>query len=272
MAYTDLTTKTSSNTAASADVNTLSDNQEVMRSGQFSGVKTVSSENFTFTENDGYGVALVTTGNSDRTIKLNTTSTFVKTVTKADAGTGDVLITDSGDTQLFKLENIGDSITFIGATTSWTILYSNRPLWAMNSAWLVTYESAAYVVAANPPSSGSWYNPASHSVSLVAGTWKLRFQVSIDVQNLDGDGSALGIAATISTANNSGVVANTVYFQHRTSGAGGAYLTKEIILTPTGTTTYYLNLYLTTEDSMTSTTLTTFGAFAGTSIRAERIK
>lgn len=91
-----------------------------------SGIKTVSSANYTILDNDGFDTIAVTTGASDRTITLPSAANNVGRTTrikKVDNGAGRVLVTRAGSDTIdgfttVPLALIGDSADFTCLSTS----------------------------------------------------------------------------------------------------------------------------------------------------------
>jgi len=117
-----------------------------------SGVKTVSSANYTILDDDGFSYIKVTTGASDRTITLPTAADNAGrtiTIKKEDTGAGGVIIDPEGAENIdsnatMTLDVRYHSITFQGDGVNWKVLSNQVP--AVKAKY---FRNAGYTPATN---------------------------------------------------------------------------------------------------------------------------
>lgn len=108
---------------------------------------------------------------------------------------------------------------------------------ASPAKWTVELRNTTDWSAASP-SSGTWYNPGSLSISIPIGAWRTRYAVAAE-SNV---GSAGSIFVTLSTANNSESDADlTSLFDNFAAGGEIVTLAKEKALLLAAKTSYFVN-------------------------------
>jgi len=217
-----------------------------------------------------------TSGASDRVFDLPaaTGSGKVAGIFKPDSGAGDVDVTPNGTDNINGL----NAVWKINAQFQYVVLQDRAAgEWHVLDCLgtLLEFTSAADV-AIGSPQSGTWANPASHSLSITPGYWLGKYKVTANTSDVSS--TVLGIYATLSTANNS--ESDVTWSEGGMTGnshAAATLITRmtffvELPLLVAVTTTYYLNIKGASDAAGALTSLTTYGASVGeTLISARRI-
>jgi hypothetical protein len=231
--------------------------------------KIVSSGNYTILDDDGYTHVDVTTGAADRTITLPdrasnpTRHIFIR---KADSAAYKVIVARAGSdtingTTLWEITSQYGYVDLVDNGTEWIVVS------AKGSEYLLTDSSDRTQAS---PSTSTWYNLGSLSLTLPPGRYVIGYEVLAFVSD---NSTGANIYITLSKANNTQDDINLT--SRLNASAGGATSfglmsleTKHKTVTITSSTTYYLNAM--TQPSGVDT-IGFYGASASTIIHAERI-
>ncbi len=193
-------------------------------------------------------------------------------LTKEDAGTKYAILDGNstekigveGNAETFTLYAQGDWVEVEDCGTYWDVVGTNGPVLEYSST-----SSAAI----GSPQSGTWYNPASHSLVCAPGKWDLEYFVQVLMY--DTGVAWVNSFATLSTANNS-ESDPSMSQSHYITASGAIYLVtgfarRRPSVVCAVQTTYYLLVKGATDLGGALTNLATAGATQTTKIRARRV-
>lgn len=166
-------------------------------------------------------------------IKLTQTTVKYFIITAVSYSSPNTTITLYGGTD-YSLANASITANYFSMMKAPTGFPLNPDKWTVK----VTSTSAA---GQSSPTTNTWYNPGSTSITIPAGTWDVSYSATPD--NLS-SGTDIAGYVTLSTANNTESDSDlTTFFESKATanGTGGSTVYKEKILTPSSDTTYYLN-------------------------------